>query len=73
MCVLSFDLHINHEGSVSSSVPYCKHQKITLAVYKRSTRGRLLLQAKREQQRLDVFIPERTKKDMKYIKLWFLR
>ena len=42
------------QGSVLSSVFYCKHQKITLTVYKRSTRGRLLLPAKREQQRLDV-------------------
>lgn len=58
---LTFDLHINHEGSVSSSVPYCKHQKITLAVYKEYKR-KTSASSQREQQRLDVFMPKELKR-----------
>ena len=62
------------QGSVSSSVFYCKHQKITLAVYKRKYKGKTSASSQEGTTETGcALIPERTKKDMKYIKLWFLR
>lgn len=60
------------QGRVSPSVLHCKHQKITLPVYKGKYRRKASASSQdRKTQAGCALPPERTKKSMKYIKQWF--
>ena len=62
------------QGSDSSSVSYCKHQKITLAMYKMKFKRKTSASSQEGTTEAGcALILKRTDKDMRYIKLWFLR